>query len=178
MRQSIVVASLMGLLIWCGGCAHHTSTFNAEVFGDNSPQAIIASLQKQPSKVLLAWFTDAGLNEVVISEREDKQVVLAWFSRNLKTLNSIPPPKEAPGATRPWWEMSVFDGDDPWRTSAKRICIYHKASLSDPAFHEIQQFFQTNGKRRGNAEPDAAPNGGPAASAGNSGVTQGPPSVS
>jgi hypothetical protein len=150
MKHGIVVLFLASLLACCAGCAGRPGAVRGGVFGGTDPQSIITSLQDENTKVLLAWFGDEGLKERVVSNQKDKRVVLIWLANSMHVLCSIGSSREEPLARRPWWEMSVYEGDNPWGPSAKRIAIYDKSSLSHDTFREIQDFFEKTGKQAPN----------------------------
>jgi hypothetical protein len=70
------------------------------------------------------------------------------------------------------WFYLVIEGGR-WNQDFRNIFMKYDAKLKDCMARQ-----RPESSRSKNAEPDATPNGGPATPVGNSGVTEGPPSVS
>lgn len=152
MRNLTIVTLLVGFLCACRAPMEPTGS---GVFRRHGLQSVVTALSAPTNKVLLAWSTETGIKERVLTEPPARRRVADWFMDNADLLNSIPPPSDQhnTGARRPRWEMSIFSGSNAWDEArgALRLDIDDAKVLSQPAFSELTRWFERNG-----AEPQRA----------------------
>jgi hypothetical protein len=148
MRNVTIVTLLIGCLC---SCQPHPKRTESGVFGRHGLQLVVAALSAPTNKVLLAWATETGIKERVLTKPIVRRRVANWFMDNADLLNSIPPPSDQYNseARRPRWEMSIFSGSNAWDETrgALRLDIDDSKALSQPAFVELMRWFEENGTK-------------------------------